>query len=169
MPISLNHIIIAGNLTRDPQVRTVVNANGERAVANFCIAANQRYKGSDGEQKESTVYIDCEAWGRTAEMVGQYLTQGRACIVDGKLKFETWTDKEGRKCSRHKIQADSVQFVPSGKSGHDDHVATDPAHADDADIASFPSCGVGPRSLAPRAPTRRGGSVPAMAQDEPPF
>jgi single-strand DNA-binding protein len=116
MAIALNRVILAGNLTRDPQVRFFAN---ERAVADFGLAINRRFKGSDGQMKEEVTFVDIETWGRTAEMVGQYLTKGRACFVEGRLKLDQWEDKDKQKRSKLKVVADSVQFLDSGKGGGD--------------------------------------------------
>ena len=78
-----NRVILAGNLTRDPQVRFFAN---ERAVCDFGLAINRRWR-SDGENKEETTFVDVEAWGRTAELVGQYLTKGSSS--SGRGSFES--------------------------------------------------------------------------------
>lgn len=107
---NINRVFLAGNLTRDPQVRFLAN---EQAVANFGVAINRRFKGSDGSQKEETTFVDVEAWGRQAELVGQYLTKGRGCFIEGRLKLDTWEDKEGKKQSKLRVVADNVQFLDS--------------------------------------------------------
>ena len=107
MSFSYNRVMLAGNLTRDPQVRFFAN---ERAVADFGLAINRKYKTNDGQMKEETTFVDVEAWGRTAELVGQYLTKGRGCFIEGRLKLDSWDDKEsGQKRSKLKIVADSVE------------------------------------------------------------
>jgi len=108
MPLMLNTVQIAGNLTRDPEVRFFAN---DKAVANFGLAINRRYKGGDGEMKEETTFVDVECWGRQAELVGQYLTKGRNCLCEGSLKFDQWEDKEGNKRSKLKINAQRVHFI----------------------------------------------------------
>lgn len=116
MSLNFNSVIIAGNLTRDPQVRFLSN---EKVVVDFGIAINRKFK-SGGESREETTFVDVEAWGRTAELVGQYLTKGRGCLVQGRLKLDSWEDKEtGQKRSKLKVVADSVQFTDSRTSGTD--------------------------------------------------
>ncbi len=111
MSVSINRVMLAGNLTRDPQVRFLAN---EQAVANFGIACNRRFKGTDGQLKDETTFVDIEAWGRTAELVGQYLTKGRSCFIEGRLKLDAWDDKEsGQKRSKLKVVADQVHFLDS--------------------------------------------------------
>lgn len=91
MSLNLNRVLIAGNLTRDPEVRFLPN---DKCVATFGIAINRKYKDANGEQKDDTTFVDVEAWGRTAELVGQYLTKGRGCFIEGRLRLEQWDDKE---------------------------------------------------------------------------
>ncbi len=108
MAININKVMIAGNLTRDPETRFLAN---DRAVANFSIAMNRSYRTSSGEQREEVVFVDIEAWGRTAELVGQYLTKGRACFVEGRLRLDSWEDRNGNKRNRLKVVAQNVQFL----------------------------------------------------------
>ena len=115
MPANYNRVILAGNLTRDPQVKFLAN---EKAVANFGMAINRRYRTADGEQREETTFVDIEAWGRTGELVGQYLTKGRSCLVEGRLKFDSWEDQQsGQKRSRLVVVADNVQFLGGREGG----------------------------------------------------
>ena len=111
MTFYLNRVLFGGNLTRDPQVRLI---NDQKAVASFSLAMNRRYKGTDGETKNEVTFIDIEAWGRMAELVGQYLTKGRSCFVEGRLKLDEWT-KDGVRHFRFKVIAESIQFMGSGK------------------------------------------------------
>ena len=109
---NVNRVIIAGNLTRDPQVRFLAN---DKAVANFTIAINSKWKAGDGTLKEDVTFVDCEAWGRTAELVGQYLTKGAPALIEGKLRLDTW-EKDGVKHSKLKVVAESVQFLSSKRA-----------------------------------------------------
>lgn len=128
MSLNLNSVTLAGNLTRDVQVRFLPN---EKTVAGFGLAINRRWKDSNGQQKEETIFVDVETWGRTAELVGQYLTKGRGCCVEGRLKLDSWDDKEsGQKRSKLIVVADKVHFTDSkgdGERGHDDGADTPPA------------------------------------------
>ena len=111
---SYNRVIIAGNLTHDPETRQA----GNSTVADFGLAINRKYK-SGGEAKEETTFVDVECWGKTAELVSQYLSKGRQCLVEGRLRFELWEDQNGGgKRSKLKVVAESVQFIGSngGKS-----------------------------------------------------
>jgi single-strand DNA-binding protein len=118
MALNLNTVLIAGHLTRDPAVKRLAN---DRTVADFGLAINRRYKGSEGELKEDTTFVDIEAWGRTAELIGQYLNKGSPCFVEGRLKYETWQDKDGTRKSRMKVVAENVQFLRNKpKSGDEE-------------------------------------------------
>ena len=114
MAVNVNKVFVAGNLTRDPEVRFFAN---ERAVANIGIACNRKWRDRDGNQQEETTFIDVECWGRTAELVGQYLSKGRACLIEGRLKLDQWEDKDGNKRSKMKVVADNVQFLDGPGSG----------------------------------------------------
>ena len=108
MSLSVNCFHGGGNVTRDPQVRFLAN---EKAVASFGIAINRKYKAGD-ETKEEVCFIDCEAWGRTGELCGQYLTKGSPVYVQGRLKQEQWEDKkDGSKRSKIVLVIDNVQFL----------------------------------------------------------
>jgi single-strand DNA-binding protein len=154
MALSLNRVMLAGNLTRDPQVRFLAS---EKAVAEFGLAINRRFKDKDGQLKEEVTFVDVEAWGRTAELVGQYLTKGRACYVEGRLKFDSWEDKEGQKRSKLKVVADTVQFLDSRAPG--ERGASD---AGDAAGSSKPVPSQAPSSAA-------GATAGSASDDEPPF
>ncbi len=126
MSLSINRVMIAGNLTRDVQVKFI---NDERAVANFGIAVNRKFKQGD-ELKEEVTYVDIECWGRTAELCGQYLAKGRPVYIDGRLKLDTWDDKTtGQKRSKLTVVADNVQFLGSGRPKGDDETQSLPPTA----------------------------------------
>ena len=112
MPLFVNRVIIAGNLTRDPESRQA----GGSTVASFALAINRRYKAKDGEQREETTFIDIECWGRTAELCMQYLTKGRNVHIEGRLRQDTW-EKDGQKRSKITVTADNVSFVGGPKDG----------------------------------------------------
>lgn len=151
MSLNVNNVILAGHLTRDPEMRSLA---GEKVVVNFGLAINRRFKGADGEIKEDSTFVDCEAWGRTAELIGQYLAKGSAAYVEGRLKLDNWQDKEGKSRSRLKVVVENVQFIgpPKSKSG---------APAGDATEVSEP--------VAAGAPIKRAQGRPASGHDEPPF
>jgi single-strand DNA-binding protein len=115
MSLQLNEVRIAGNLTRDPELRFLAN---ERCVANFGLAVNRRWKDPNTQEtKEEVTFLDIEAWGRTAELIGKYLSKGSGCYVAGRLKQESWQDKDGKNRSRLKIVADDVKFTTERRDG----------------------------------------------------
>lgn len=131
MSLNLNHVILAGNLTRDPELRQI---NTERVVANVGMAINRRWKNAAGELQEEATFVDIEAWGRTAELMGQYLKKGSPVYIEGRLKLDQWEDKEGQKRSRLKVVAENVQFLggkPAGEGGAmgDGNATAPPARA----------------------------------------
>ena len=156
MAVAINTVLLGGHLTRDPQVRFLAN---EQAVANFALAINRRFKGSDGQMKDEVTFVDIECWGRTADLVGQYLTKGRACFIQGRLKLDQWQDKEGKARQRLKVIADSVQFLDS--KGRD----ADASSASASASAVTAPDGAVPTADAVAAPAR----PPGVGDDEPPF
>ncbi len=146
---SFNSVTLLGNLTRDPELKTLASGG---AVANFGLAVNRRWK-TDGETKEETTFVDCEAWGRTAELIGQYLTKGSACLVQGRLKYDTWEDKDGSRRNRLKVVAEQVQFIDRKGGGSDTH--------EHGETSAAPA----PTWPAKRAPVAAG----VGEDDEPPF
>lgn len=112
---SYNKVMLMGNLTRDIEIR---HTPSNTAVGNFGLAVNRKYKTQSGEQREEVAFIDCEAWGRTAEVMSQYLSKGRPVFVEGRLKFDQWDDKNGGgKRSKLSVVVDNFQFIDSAQSG----------------------------------------------------
>jgi len=107
---SFNKVMLMGNLIRDPELR---HTPGNTAVAKIGIAVNRKYRTQDGENHEEVSFIDCEAWGRTAEIMTQYLSKGRPVFIEGRLKLDQWTDKENNKRSKLKVVIENFQFVDS--------------------------------------------------------
>ncbi len=170
MSLNLNHVVLAGHLTRDPELRQI---GADRVVANTGIAINRRWKDqATGEQREEATFIDIEAWGRTAELMGQYLKKGSAAYIEGRLKLDTWDDKEsGQKRSKLKVVADSVQFLGGrpgerGESGEAVHEAGGDGDSSGRQPATVSPAGRG--SASAPAPRRRQSAAPAVDGD-PPF
>lgn len=109
---SFNRVIIAGNLTRDPELRYTPKGT---AVARITLAVNRTYSaGEGGEKKEEVSFIDVEAWGRQAEVIGQFLKKGRPLLVEGRLKQDTWEDKNTKqKQSKLKVVLEGFTFLDS--------------------------------------------------------
>lgn len=107
-----------GNLTRDPELRTTPTGMN---VCKFGIATTRVFNSKDGEKREETTFVDCEAWGKTAETIGRYFSKGKPILVDGRLKFDSWEDKStGTKRSKLSVMTESFQFV--GGKGDSENV-----------------------------------------------
>jgi single-strand DNA-binding protein len=109
-----NKVLLLGNLTRDVELR---HTSGNQAVANIGLAVNRRFRGADGENREETTFVDCEAWGRTAETMSRYLSKGRPVFIEGRLRLDQWQDKEGNNRSKLKVVVENFQFVDSPGAG----------------------------------------------------
>lgn len=103
-----NRVILMGNLTRDPELRYTPQGT---PVATFGLAVNRRYRQGE-EQREETCFVDVVAFGRQAELVGQYLSKGRMALVEGRLQYRSWEGEDGVKRSKHEVIAQTVQFMP---------------------------------------------------------
>ena len=101
--------IIAGNLTRDPELR---NTPSGASVCSFSVAVNRVYRDTSGEQKEDVSFIDCSAWGKLGEMINQYAKRGTGVLVSGRLDQRSWEDKNtGQKRSRVEIVVEDFNFT----------------------------------------------------------
>ena len=110
-----NKVILMGNLTRDPEVRYT---SGGTAIAKLGMAVNRRWKNQEGQQQEETTFVDVDAFGRQAETIGQYLKKGRPVMVEGRLKFDQWDDKQtGQKRSKLGVVLENFQFLDSRGEG----------------------------------------------------
>ncbi len=109
----LNHIVIMGRLTRDPELRRTGTGV---AVASFTLAVDRDFSPRDGGERE-TDFIDCVAWRQTGEFVSKYFTKGRMAVVSGRLQIRGWTDKDGNKRRTAEIVADNVYFGDSRRDG----------------------------------------------------
>lgn len=152
MALQFNQVTLAGNLTRDAQVRLL---NGDKTVAQLGIAINRQWKSEDGQRKEEVTFVDLEVWGKQAEFAGQYLTKGAAVFIQGRLKLEQW-DKDGVKHSKLKVLCDTIKFTESKRDGARPAAAA----AAPADAAT---------AAASSAPEKQAAPAGGGADDEPPF
>lgn len=106
--MSVNKCLFIGNLTADPEIRTM--PNGEQ-VANFTIALNERYKAKDGNIVENVEYVRIVLYRRLAEIAGQYLTKGSQVYIEGRLKTRKWQDSNGQDRYTTEIQGDNLQML----------------------------------------------------------
>lgn len=104
----LNKAFLYGNLTRDPELRALPSG---QQVASFSIATNRSFKNKDGQQQDQTEYHNIVAFGRQAEVIGQYLKKGRPVFIEGRIQTRSW-ESEGKKSYRTEIVVDNFQFGP---------------------------------------------------------
>lgn len=105
----LNHIVLMGRLTRDPELR---RTGSGIAVASFTLAVDRDFGGRDGGERE-TDFIDCVAWRNTGEFISKYFSKGSMAVVSGRLQIRNWTDKDGNKRRSAEVVADNVYFGDS--------------------------------------------------------
>jgi len=103
-----NKIILAGNLTRDVEIRYT---QGGSAIGSTAIATSRKFKSQTGEQKEEVLFVDLTFFGRTAEIANQYLRKGSKVLVDGRLKLDQWTAQDGTKRSKHSVTVENLQML----------------------------------------------------------
>ena len=139
----LNHIVIMGRLTRDPELR---RTGSGVAVASFSLAVDRDFSPKDGGERE-TDFIDCVAWRQTGEFVSKYFTKGRMAVVSGRLQIRSWTDKEGNKRRTAEVVADNVYFGDSRR--------------DEQGGSSYSGNSYGNYGSAPAAPAYGGYSAPS--------
>lgn len=122
----LNHIVIMGRLTREPELR---RTGSGVAVTSFTLAVDRDFSNKESGEKE-TDFIDCVAWRQTGEFVSKYFKKGSMAVVSGKLQIRSWTDKDGNKRRSAEVIADNVYFGDSKKSDSytgDSYATTAPA------------------------------------------
>lgn len=113
--LSLNKVFLAGNLTRDPEVR--VTPSG-MAVADLGLAVNESYKDTaTNEWKEKPVFVDVVVWGKQAQSAGEYLSKGSPVLIEGRLQLDQWETQQGEKRSKMRVNAQRVQFLGSPNRG----------------------------------------------------
>jgi len=144
---NFNKVILAGNLTRDPELRYTP---GGKAICKFGLAINRNWTTDTGEKKEEVTFVDVDSFGRQAEVIAQYMKKGRPFLVEGRLKLDQWDDKQtGQKRSRLGVVLESFSFLGSGRD----------------------EAGGAPNPLPPRSSAASAAAAPAAAAasaDEPP-
>ena len=125
--------IIAGNITRDPELRSTPNG---ASVCSFSVAVNRVYRDSNGDQKEEVSFIDCSAWGKLGEMISQYAKKGSGVLVSGRLSQRSWEDKNGGgKRSRVEIVVEDFNFTGSARDNNSSSYSA-PASSNSDDASS---------------------------------
>ena len=113
---NFNKVILLGNLTRDVELR---HSQAGLPIAKLGMAINRRFGGQDGEQKETTCFVDLTAFGKQAEVLNQYVGKGSPLFVEGRLEYSTWDGQDGQKHSKLAVVIENFQFVgaPRGEGG----------------------------------------------------
>jgi single-strand DNA-binding protein len=118
-----NKVVLIGHLTRDPQFKYLPN---QTPLAEFGLAINRKFT-KDGEKKEDVLFIDCAVFGKQAEVIQKYCTKGKALMVDGRLKLDTWDAKDGGgKRSKISVVVDNFQMLGSGQQSDSNGGEEDP-------------------------------------------
>lgn len=118
MARSLNQVIIMGNLTRDPDLRTIPSG---QSVCSFSLALNRSYKDSNDQWQEATDYVDVVAWSNLGDRISTYLRKGSRCLVQGRLQSRSWEQEDGQKRSKLEVLANDVTFLDSRSSDSSDN------------------------------------------------
>ncbi len=113
MAKGFNKVILMGNLTRDPELRTTPNGQN---VCSFSLAINRTWKDANGQTQEAVDFIDCTAWGKAGEIISQYTQKGRPILITGRLQSRSW-EQDGQKRSKVEVNVDDFNFIGSGQGG----------------------------------------------------
>ena len=105
---SYNRVILMGNLTRDPELKTLPS---QTVVCDFALAVNRRWKDTDGADREEVLFIDCAAFGKTGQTIAESLTKGRPIHVEGHLRLEQWEQEDGQRRSKIRVVVEQFRFV----------------------------------------------------------
>jgi single-strand DNA-binding protein len=110
--VSFNKIILVGNLGRDPELRYTPQGT---PVCSFTVATNEKRKDRAGETQDVTTWFRVTLWGRQAETASQYLAKGRPIYIEGRLRLEEWTDRDGKQRYTLEVHATDMQFIGGGR------------------------------------------------------
>lgn len=111
--MNLNKLLLAGNLTRDPELRYTPKGS---AICGFGLAVNRKWKTETGDEKEEVTFVDVTAFGKQAEAIAQYLKKGNPLFLEGRLKLDQWDDKQtGKRQQKLCVVLESFQFLPRGE------------------------------------------------------
>ena len=156
----LNKVFLIGNLTRDPELRVTPKGT---AVCQFGLAVTRQYKDESGATRDETAFIDIEAWGKQGELVSKYLQKGSLAFIEGRLRFDSWEDKQsGQKRNKLKVVLENVQFLSRGGGAPAAAASAEPAAAAADDSPAEPPS---PPARAGRPPAEAAGKV----DDDVPF
>ena len=146
---NFNKVILAGNLTRDPQLSYLPSST---PVCEFGMAINHRWRGQDEQMRDETCFVDLSVFGKQAETFKQYMTKGQAVLIEGRLKYDAWEGKDGTKRNKLRVVVDRFQFL--GAPGAD---------------GSRPGAAAGPPARAAAPASDYAPSAPAYAPPAPAY
>jgi single-strand DNA-binding protein len=158
MAAGVNKVILIGNLGKDPELRYTP---GGQPVATFSLATTERRTDKNGQRKETTEWHNIVVFGKTAEIVNQYLKKGRSCYLEGKITTRSWDDRDGNKKYKTEIIANTVQFLGGGGA----HAAADGAAAADGNAPTSSEPDFDQTAASPAPPE----AAAAGATDDLPF
>lgn len=118
--MNFNRVILGGHLTRDPELKD--GENGSKIV-NFGVASNRIWNNKEGEKQEETCFVNCVAFGKMGANIDRFFTKGRPILLEGRLRFEKWEDKEGKSRNTLRVVVEKFEFVDKRKS-EDETVAS---------------------------------------------
>jgi single-strand DNA-binding protein len=152
---SFNKVILLGNLTRDPEMRTT---NGGVSICKLGLATTRVTRGSDGDGREETVFVDVDAYGKQAEVIGRYFTKGRPIFIEGRLRLDQWEASSGERRSKLCVVLENFQFV--GGSRLEDE-------GNEASFSDTEATGASPAFKAEKAQTYAHPATDALDEDVP--
>lgn len=109
--MSLNKVMLIGNIGRDPEVKTLDGSNGSQKVATFTLATGEKYKDRNGELQEKTEWHNIVAWRNVADICEKYIRKGMQVYIEGRLRTRSWQDKDGNTRYTTEIMADNLQML----------------------------------------------------------
>ena len=168
---NINILTIGGNLTRDPELRVTPRGT---SVCTFTVANNSTWTDSEGQPREEVCFLDVEAWGRTGETIAKHFSRGSPIIVWGKLKYDTWDDKQsGQKRSKHRLKvmwpAGGFDFCGRVGAGGDAGAPREEPPGDGHVTTANDSTQTEPPAARPAPPPRHPATRPTDTDDDVPF
>tara|TARA_Y100000310_G_scaffold213286_1_gene214206 strand:- start:9895 stop:10290 length:396 start_codon:yes stop_codon:yes gene_type:complete len=125
---SYNKIILMGNLTQDPVLSYLPS---QTPVCEFGLATNRKWTNADGTKKEDVCFVDCKAFGITADNINKYFAKGKPILVEGRLAYDTWKAKDGSKRSKHRVMIERFEFINDGSGGQRESQESQPVATPD--------------------------------------
>lgn len=111
---SFNKVVLLGNLTRDPQLSFLPS---NTAVVEFGMAMNRTFKKQDGSQGEEVAFVDCQMFGKRAEVINKYVHKGDQLLIEGRLKLDQWDAQDGSKRSKLRVMVENFEFMGKPSEG----------------------------------------------------